>query len=164
MNQWKGADIIVEHLFWWIYWGDGTLLQNTAWSGRRNHDVTWIVPSCRKYFRSYVRTFKNKSLWRIFWWIFGIVSEEIRRLKKYLKKENSVCIWFSKKDADEYLGMLAFTNYRLYQLLESGKLILVKQGVVQQGIYGWAKEFFKSIVKISNWGIGDIWYNYGILG
>ena len=205
---------------------------------------------------------------------FGIVSEEIRRLKKYLKKENSVCIWFSKKDADEYLGMLAvieylsgkgktiylcdytdifdlmlyhdnytitdndeiiknelvidkppektilsmaeyqrylqelnelkavnaelrimkdgkiqnmpadyidnkiyqiigdeevpvskivgtilsedlprmlaFTNYRLYQLLESGKLILVKQGVVQQGIYGWAKEFFKSIVKISN--------------
>ena len=46
--------------------------------------------------------------------------------------------------------MLAFTNYRLYQLLESGKLILVKQGVVQQGIYGWAKEFFKSIVKISN--------------
>ena len=81
---------------------------------------------------------------------FGIVSEEIRRLKKYLKKENSVCIWFSKKDADEYLGMLAFTNYRLYQLLESGKLILVKQGVVQQGIYGWAKEFFKSIVKISD--------------
>ena len=46
--------------------------------------------------------------------------------------------------------MLAFTNYRLYQLLESGKLILVKQGVVQQGIYGWAKEFFKSIVKISD--------------
>ena len=81
---------------------------------------------------------------------FGIVSEEIRRLKKYLKKENSVCIWFSKKDADEYLGMLAFTNYRLYQLLESGKLILVKQGVVQQGIYGWAKEFFKSIVKVGN--------------
>ena len=46
--------------------------------------------------------------------------------------------------------MLAFTNYRLYQLLESGKLILVKQGVVQQGIYGWAKEFFKSIVKVGN--------------
>ena len=46
--------------------------------------------------------------------------------------------------------MLAFTNYRLHQLLESGKLSLVKQGVVQQGIYGWAKEFFKSIVKIGN--------------
>lgn len=205
---------------------------------------------------------------------FGIVSAEIRKLKKYLKKENSVCIWFSKNDADEYLGMLAvidylsgkgktiylcdytdiydlllyhdhyiitdddeiienelvidklpektilsmaeyqkymrelnelkavnaelrimkdgkiqnmpedyndnkifqligneevpvykivgtilsedlprmlaFTNYRLHQLLESGKLSLVKQGVVQQGIYGWAKEFFKSIVKIGN--------------
>ena len=205
---------------------------------------------------------------------FGCVSEEIRRFKKYLKKENSVCIWFSKKDADEYLGMLAvleylsgkgktiylcdytdifellqfrehyaitdddeiiqnelvidklpkktmpsmaeyqqymqelkelkavnaelriikdgriinlpedyiddkifrligdkevpvhkivgtilsedlprmlaFTCYRLHQLLDSGKLILVKQGVVQQGIYGWAKEFFKSVVKIGD--------------
>ena len=46
--------------------------------------------------------------------------------------------------------MLAFTNYRLNQLLEGGKLILVKQGVVQQGIYGWAKGFLKSIVKISD--------------
>lgn len=42
---------------------------------------------------------------------FGIVSKEIRRLKKYLKKGNSVCIWFSKKDADEYLGMLAVIEY-----------------------------------------------------
>ena len=28
-----------------------------------------------------------------------------------MKKGNSVCIWFSKKDADEYLGMLAVIEY-----------------------------------------------------
>ena len=38
---------------------------------------------------------------------FGIVSEEIRRLKKYLKKENSVYIWFFKKVNDEYLVILS---------------------------------------------------------
>ncbi len=39
------------------------------------------------------------------------ISAEIRRLKKCLNKENNVCIWYSVKDTDEYLGMLAMLEY-----------------------------------------------------
>lgn len=41
----------------------------------------------------------------------SIESDEIRLLKRKLKKENSVCIWYSIKDTDEYLGMLAVLEY-----------------------------------------------------
>lgn len=39
------------------------------------------------------------------------VSAEIRRLKKRLKPENHVCIWYSVEDTDEYLGMLVMLEY-----------------------------------------------------
>jgi len=35
------------------------------------------------------------------------VSKEIRRLNRLLKNDNEICIWYSSKNADEYLGMLA---------------------------------------------------------
>ena len=47
------------------------------------------------------------------------VAESIRRLKKALKKDNSVCIWYSEKEADEYLAMLAFVEW----LTEKGAVI-----------------------------------------
>ena len=49
----------------------------------------------------------------------GSVSGSIRRLKKALKKDNSVCIWYSEKEADEYLAMLAFVEW----LSEKGAVI-----------------------------------------
>ena len=39
------------------------------------------------------------------------VAESIRRLKKALKEDNSVCIWYSEKEAEEYLAMLAFVEW-----------------------------------------------------
>lgn len=35
------------------------------------------------------------------------VSGEMRRLKKALKTDKQLCLWYSSKSIDEYLGMLA---------------------------------------------------------
>lgn len=35
------------------------------------------------------------------------VSEDLRELKKLLNSDNQLCMWYSDKDVDEYLGMLA---------------------------------------------------------
>ncbi len=47
------------------------------------------------------------------------VSNGIRRLKKALKKDSQVCIWFTPYDACEYLAMLAFIEW----LTEKGSVI-----------------------------------------
>lgn len=41
----------------------------------------------------------------------SIVSADIRELKKFIKKDNEVCIWFSVDDTDRYLGMLASVEW-----------------------------------------------------
>lgn len=41
----------------------------------------------------------------------SIVSDDIRELKKLIKKDNEVCIWFSTSDTDRYLGMLASVEW-----------------------------------------------------
>lgn len=41
----------------------------------------------------------------------SIVSDDIRELKKLIKKDNEVCIWFSTDDTDRYLGMLASVEW-----------------------------------------------------
>ena len=45
-----------------------------------------------------------------------VVSDDIRRLKKGLKQDNSLCMWYSANDVDEYLAMLA----TLYQFNGKG--------------------------------------------
>lgn len=39
------------------------------------------------------------------------VSEQMRKLKKLLKNDKSLCLWFSQKNTDEYLGMLATVHH-----------------------------------------------------
>ena len=41
----------------------------------------------------------------------SIVSDDIRELKQYIKKDHEVCIWFSASDTDRYLGMLASVEW-----------------------------------------------------
>ena len=39
------------------------------------------------------------------------VSEDLRNLKRLLKKDHSLCIWFSSHNTNEYLGMLATISH-----------------------------------------------------
>ena len=39
-----------------------------------------------------------------------IVSRCIRELNKLMKMDNEICVWYSSKNADEYLGMLAVVD------------------------------------------------------
>jgi hypothetical protein len=48
-----------------------------------------------------------------------MVSSSIIRLKKALKRDNHVCIWYSKDSLEEYLAMLAFIEW----LTENGAVI-----------------------------------------
>ena len=49
----------------------------------------------------------------------GWISDGLKRFKKALSSDNNICIWYSSKDTDEYLGMLATVDY----LSDKGKKI-----------------------------------------
>ena len=59
---------------------------------------------------------RRRDVYNVDYTFDSIVSRETRNLKKLLKKDISLCIWFSARDEDEYLGMLA----TLYQFDNKG--------------------------------------------
>ena len=55
---------------------------------------------------------KRRKIYDLIYNGYGdIVSNNIRQLKRKLKNETGVCLWYSIKDTDEYLGMLAMLEY-----------------------------------------------------
>lgn len=50
---------------------------------------------------------KRRDVYTAYFDLDSVVSGEIRRLKKALKNDNQLCLWYTKTDVDEYLGMLA---------------------------------------------------------
>lgn len=49
----------------------------------------------------------RKEVYNAYFEFSSGVSSDIRRFKQLLKKDNEICIWYSSRDVDEYLGMLA---------------------------------------------------------
>ena len=59
---------------------------------------------------------KRRYIYNAFFELDWAVSDQIRRLKKALKNDKQLCLWYTKTDVDEYLGMLA----TLYQFNGKG--------------------------------------------
>lgn len=49
----------------------------------------------------------RKEVYNAYFKLASAVSSDIRRFKQLLKKDNDLCIWYSSREVDEYLGMLA---------------------------------------------------------
>lgn len=59
---------------------------------------------------------KRRDVYNAYFELDWAVSDQTRRLKKALKNDKQLCLWYTKTDVDEYLGMLA----TLYQFNGKG--------------------------------------------
>lgn len=59
---------------------------------------------------------KRRDVYNAYFKLDWAVSKQIIRLKKALKNDKQLCLWYTKSDVDEYLGMLA----TLYQFNGKG--------------------------------------------
>ena len=53
----------------------------------------------------------RREVYNAYYKLDSDISSGIRRLKQLLKSDKNLCIWYSSKDVDEYLGMLATVSY-----------------------------------------------------
>lgn len=53
----------------------------------------------------------RRDVYNSYYRLDSIVSKDLRDLKKLLKKDRSLCIWFSCHNTNEYLGMLASVSH-----------------------------------------------------
>ena len=53
----------------------------------------------------------RREVYNAYFDLDAVVSSGIRHLKQLLKNDKNLCIWYSSKDVDEYLGMLATVSY-----------------------------------------------------
>lgn len=50
---------------------------------------------------------KRRDVYNAYFEFDTDIAKQIRRLKKALKKDEQLCLWYSRYDVDEYLGMMA---------------------------------------------------------
>lgn len=50
---------------------------------------------------------KRRDVYNSYFELESVTQGQIKKLENAMEKENEICFWYSRKDVDEYLGMLA---------------------------------------------------------